>query len=130
MIYTSMTAIPDSIDYKKNKLSLNYLEIPFELRFRSKPDKSFRRLSIAAGFKAGYLIQSHTKYKGDDANGNETKFKTFNIANLNKLRYGPTFRMGYGKVSLFGYLSISELFQEDKGPIAYPFSAGIMIIPY
>lgn len=122
---TNLVEIPDSVDFKKNKLSLNFVEIPVELRFRSKPDKSFRRFTVSAGFKIGILVQSHTKYKDDGI-----KLKTYYIPNLENFRYGPTFRIGYGKVSLFGFYSLTNVFKDGKGTELTPISAGIMIVPY
>lgn len=122
---TYLDIIPDSVDYKKNKLSVNYIEIPVEVRFRSRGDKSYRRFGVAAGFKAGLLVQSHTKYKDDGL-----KIKLYDVNFLNKLRYGPTFRVSYGKISLFGFYSLTSLFEDGKGPDLTPFSAGILIVPY
>lgn len=122
---TVMLDMPDSVEYKKNKLSLNFVEIPVEIRFRSRPDKSFRRFSLAAGFKFGVLVQGHTKYKDDGI-----KIKTYDIPNLQNLRYGPTFRIGYGKVSLFAFYSLTDVFKEGKGTKLTPVSAGIMVVPY
>lgn len=125
VVETNLLQIPDSVEYKKNKLSLNFVEIPVELRFRSKPDKSFRRFSVAAGFKIGVLVQSHTKYRDDGI-----KLKTYFIPNLENFRYGPTFRIGYGKISLFGFYSLTNIFKDGKGTELTPFSAGIMVVPY
>ncbi|MBE9491859.1 MAG: outer membrane beta-barrel protein, partial [Bacteroidetes bacterium] len=50
--------MPD-LSYKKSKLVLTYFDIPMEIRFKSKSE--FR---IAVGFKFGFLIKGHTKYKG------------------------------------------------------------------
>lgn len=124
---TSVVAFADSVysDVKRNKLSTSYINVPFELRFRSRPDKSYRRWSVAAGFKFGLLVQSHTKYQ--DSN---IKQKTFNIDNLNLLNYGPTFRFGYGQVSLYGYYALSNLFENGKGPWISPFNFGLMIAPF
>lgn len=124
-IGTYFEAFPDSIDYKTNKLSVNYIEVPVEIRFRSRGDKSYRRFGLAAGFKVGYLVQSHTKYKDESI-----KFKYYNINFLNNFRYGPTVRVSYGKISLFGFYSLSDLFEEGKGPDVTPISAGIFIVPY
>ena len=53
------------IDYDCNKISLTYLEIPLEFRFKTNPanDRPFR---ISLGAKVGYNINNHTKYKGED----------------------------------------------------------------
>ena len=125
--------IPDSINYKKNKLTTTYLEIPFELRFRTnksnKEDKSFK---IFVGFKIGYLISNHIKYKGDafDGSNKQIKIKQYNIDNIEKYRYGVTARIGYGKFNITGFYSLTQMFEKDKGPDITPFSVGLSISPF
>jgi hypothetical protein len=121
---TSLIALNDTT-YIRNKLSTSYINVPFELRFRSKPDKAYRRWNVAAGFKFGLLVQSHFKY--EDKTG---KTKTYNIDNLNLLNYGPTFRIGYGQVSLYGYYALTSLFENKKGPWISPFNFGVVIAPF
>ncbi len=124
---TSLVPYTDSIfsSIKRNKISTSYLTVPFELRFRSKPDKAYRRWNVAAGFKLGLLIQSHFKY--EDSN---VKTKSYPVDNLNLLNYGPTFRIGYGQVSLYGYYGLSSIFKNGKGPFISPFNFGIVLAPF
>ncbi len=110
--------------YKKSKITLSYIDIPFEFRFKT--TKGFR---MAFGFKAGFLIDSHTKYKGDK-NGQRIKEKRKSINNLETWRYGPTFRIGYRWINFFGYYSLNKVFESGKGPEFYSISAGIMILPW
>jgi hypothetical protein len=124
---TSLIPYVDSVysDIKRNKISTSYLTVPFELRFRSKPDKAYRRWNIAAGFKFGLLVQSHFKY--EDSN---VKTKSYPVDNLNLLNYGPTFRFGYGQVSLYGYYALSNVFENGKGPWVTPFNFGLVLAPF
>jgi hypothetical protein len=115
-------------DYKKSKLTVTYLDIPLEIRYKSKKD--FR---LAVGFKFGFLIRAHTKYKGDDPFSDNTKvivFKKANIGYLEKNRYGFTACIGYKWLNLWGYYQLSTLFQKDYGPAMYPISLGLTIIPF
>ena len=120
--------IPDSISYKKTKLNVTYLDIPIELRYKSKGE--FR---IAVGFKFGFLIHSKTKYKGNDYiedNDDLVIYKKIKIRNLEKNRYGFIGRIGYKWLNIYGYYQLSTLFVKDKGPEMYPISIGITIIPF
>lgn len=108
--------------YKQNKIAVNYAEIPLELYYTSKTKIPMR---LALGFKAGYLISSHTKYK--DSN---LKAKIFDIPNLAKYRYGVDFHLMYGWFGLTGFYSLTTLFNSNLGPGMTPFSAGISIAPY
>jgi len=116
------------IDYDINKLTLTYLDIPLEIRFY-KQNKNEKVFKLALGFKAGYLISSHTKYKGNDFTGgtDDIKIKKYNVKNLELLRYGATVRLGYENYNIFGYYSMSKLFKLDKGPEMYPISVGISV---
>ena len=119
--------IGDSIDYKKSKIQASYFDIPFEFRYRSK--KGFR---MAIGFKAGFLYDSKIKYKGErlSNDGIQVKYKEKKVEQLETIQYGPTFRIGYKWINVFGYFALSKFFQEDKGPQVYPISVGIALIPY
>ncbi|MBM3437128.1 MAG: PorT family protein, partial [Bacteroidetes bacterium] len=105
-----------------------YLDIPLEIRYKSKND--FR---LAVGFKFGFLLRAHTKYKGDDYladNPDDVVYKKSKLSFLEKNRYGFTARIGYKWLNLWGYYQLSTLFQKDYGPEMYPVSVGITIIPF
>lgn len=118
-----------TFDVKKNKIGLTYVDIPIELRYRSKPNSKNTSWKLAAGFKIGFLIHNKWKYKGLDLDGSgkEVKFKQYNVANLEKLRYGVTLRGGYGAFNLFVNYYISSLFKAENGPAMHPISFGIAI---
>jgi hypothetical protein len=125
------------IKYDVNKLSLTYFEIPLELRFR-KENKNKKAFKFSIGGKIGYLINSHTKYKGiqylgdvNDPNLGVTnvKYKVYKIDNLDPLQYSATVRIGYGMFNIFGSYSLSTIFKKDKGPQMFPISVGISVTP-
>jgi len=121
---TQFLPYPDELDIRKNKLNLNFLEIPLELRIRSWTRKVDQRIYPAfrlyLGFKGGYLISNHTKFRDAD-----TKIKEYNIKNLLQYRYGPTVRLGFKKISLFGFYSLTPVFQDGLGPKMFPISFGV-----
>ncbi len=112
---------PLSADYDLNKLSVNFLDAAFEIRFRTDENEAHKRFKISAGIKGGILVQSHTKYE-DDVVG---KIKTYGIKNLNKFQFGLTSRIGYGHWGISGYYSFVNLFKEGKGPGVVPVSIGL-----
>jgi hypothetical protein len=115
-------------DYKKNKISYTYFDIPLEFRLRT--DKEFR---AALGFKAGFLIDSHSKYRGDDyifGTTDNIKVKFKDLPNIEKFRYGVTARVGWKFVNLMAFYSLTDLFTKDKGPETYPISVGISLMPF
>ena len=120
--YTSIVPLTTT-KYNTNKLSCNYFEIPLELRIRTRGDHDFL---VYIGFKGGYAYNVHTKY--EDADG---KMKVYKIKNINPLRYGPTFRIGYDQFNLQAFYSLSELFYKGHGePGMSPFSVGIGLLLY
>jgi hypothetical protein len=118
---------PD-INYDKNKITYTYLDVPLEFRLRTK-----NNIRAALGFKVGFLISSHTKYKGDDFlfgtnDALHVKFK--NVNNIEDLRYGVTARFGWRFINLTGFYSLTNVFKKDQGPEMYPFSVGISLMPF
>jgi len=122
--------IPDTINYKKYKLNTNYLTIPIEFRIRTNPNKENRTsFKIYPGFRAGVLVNVHTKYIGRDlANNEKTKVKLFNIKHVAKFDYGLTLRIGYGKILFHSYYSLTQLIEPNKGPVITPVEFGITVI--
>jgi hypothetical protein len=99
---------------RKSQLITNYLEIPVEIRFSTKPDDPSRSFKISVGGRVGYLYDSFTKVKYKE-NGEIKKIKDKQNFKLTELRYGLTGRIGFGDFSLFGYYNLTPLFQEGKG---------------
>ena len=114
-----------AVDYKVNKISLTYIDIPLELRYRSKPLHKSNRIKVAGGFMGGLLVNSHVKFKDDDGT-----FKAKKIKEILPYQYGLTARVGYGKYNISGYYGLSTVFEDGKGPELTPYSIGISIIPY
>ena len=115
---------------------LAYIEVPLE--FRIKTEKQFR---IAFGFKFGFLMNAHQKYKGNRFDFNtedgtattdevNVKEKQQDIKQVENWRYGPTFRIGYKWFNVTVYYQLSKVFKVDKGPAIYPISVGIAVIPF
>jgi hypothetical protein len=128
------------IKVKNNKLSLVYVDVPIEFRFRTKNEG--QKFKFAIGFKIGYLLSSHTKYHGNDIHYNnatgdwglnsdkDLKIKTYKVPNIETYRMGPTLRVGWGWVNVSAYYSLTKLFKKGKGPDMYPLSIGLTITPF
>lgn len=118
---------PETINYKKSKFVINYFDLMLELRYKT-PSK-FR---LAVGGKVEFLLDSHTTYKGEqleDTGINETiKYK--DIRFVEKIIFGPSFKIGYGFINLTAYYSLSNIFIENLGPQFYPISVGIILNPF
>lgn len=106
-----------------NRYAEKILEVPVELRFRTKTDRQFK---IHIGGKIGYVINDFRSIKDNDG-----KIRVYNIKNVNRLRYGLNFRIGFEQVALCATYYLSEVFENGRGPAGiHQFALGIAIIPY
>ncbi|MCX6231410.1 MAG: porin family protein [Bacteroidetes bacterium] len=120
------------VDYSINKTAVSYLEIPVELKFKTRAERN-KRFKASLGFKFGYNISNHTKYSGEDVIENtkdEITLKKSNIKYINNWTYGIIARLGYGKFNIMAYYSLSKLYEKNLGPQIYPISVGISITPF
>jgi hypothetical protein len=116
--FTTLQKLPDNLEVFKNKVSFNYVDVPLELRFRNMSGK--HKIRFYPGFKAGVLVNNHTKYRDNDI-----KIKIFDLPNRMMYQYGPTLRIMWNKIALYGFYSLTPLFEPNKGPQIYPISIGI-----
>ena len=101
-------------DIKKSHLITNYIDVPLEIKYSTKPDDPARSFKISVGGRVGYLYDSFTKVKYKE-DGDVKKLKNKEDFNLNKFRYGLSGRIGIGNFSFFCYYNLTPLFEEDKG---------------
>jgi hypothetical protein len=62
--------------------------------------------------------------------GQKSKEKARGDYHLNPLRWGVTARVGYRALKLYANYYMMPLFKEDMGPELYPFSIGLVLIPF
>lgn len=107
--------------YAINQLTSHYLEVPLELRFRTQTKIPFR---VYLGTKVGYLVKS--KYTLDENTG--TTFERKNINILEDLKYGVSFRVGYGLINFYTYYGFNSLIRASKQPGINQISFGISFL--
>lgn len=114
---------------EKTKITMSHLTLPLLLEFQlPMGSKRKDRIYISAGVIGGVRLGSHTKVVYDDGSRHKDKDRgDFNIATL---RYGFTARMGYKGIRLFANYYPVQLFEKDKGPELYPFSIGLVLVPF
>ena len=117
-----LTPFEDDYEYRLNKHTATYLEIPVELRFIGKGRNAFR---LAVGFRVGYLIAD--KQKIIDTKG---KRKIFNYDSLTDFRYGLNARIGIGRIALTGFYSLVPFIEEGQGTQVIPISVGMAYVPF
>jgi hypothetical protein len=110
----------DSTDhFKKYKLATTYLQIPLELRYTKKPDQPNKSFKAAIGFKAGTLLNAHTKGK-NLLNKNNQPINNYTEKEnskqfINGTQFMGTLRVGYGIFSLFGSYQLNTILKPGAG---------------
>lgn len=106
-----------------NRYAQKVLEIPVEFRFRTKTDRQFK---IHVGGKIGYVVNDFRSIRDNDG-----KVRVYDIKNINPLRYGINFRIGFEQFAITASYYFTEIFKKDKGVNGIvPYAVGIAIIPY
>ena len=121
-----------NVDYSTNKINLTYIDFPIEIKFKTRAERN-KRFKASIGFKIGYKISNHSKYRGEDVieNTNDViTLKKSDIKYINMWNYGITARLGYGRYNIMVYYYLAKMFEKDKGPQIYPISVGISITPF
>ncbi len=125
------SAVYDSIvSFKKNKLSVIYLNVPLLLQFDTNPfSKNNKTVHLSAGVVGGLRLWSHTKQEYE-IGGTTFKPKTHDDFNLNPFRYSAMARIGYGNLDLYASYALNTMFKKNEGPQLYPFTVGITLIGF
>ncbi len=113
----------DANDYKRFKISANYLEAPFELRYFQNKENRNKGFKAAIGLKAGLLVNLHTK--SVTQTGIKEKMSTRKY--YEKTRYVATARVGWGNFSLFGTYQLNNLLNSTSLQGVTPVSVGFCI---
>lgn len=123
--YTGPYVNRDSVQYKKNKLVTNYLQVPLLLRFETSPEHDKRNVIISAGVYGGYLVRSHTK---QIVEGSSDKQKQFEDFNLNKYQYGLQGELGYRDFTVYAKYGLNSL--TEYGANLSPYTFGLRFIGF
>lgn len=118
----SLNVYNDSVSYKKSKLITWHAQVPLLLNFQTAPHNEKKNFHLSVGGYAGLLLSAHTKRKSDS-----DKVRTEDDYNLNRYRYGAMGRIGYRNLDLYVKYDLSEMFQEDRGPVLAPITFGISL---
>jgi hypothetical protein len=105
---------PGVVDVKKSDFITNYIDVPLELRYNSKPEDPARSFRASIGGRIGYLYDSFTKVKYRE-DGETGKIKDKRDFNTTKIRYGLSAKIGIGNFAIMGYYNLTNLFQQGKG---------------
>lgn len=108
----SLSYVTETVDYKKNRFSSQYLRIPLSFQLRTKDDKKGDKLNFVFGPEVGFLLNGKVKQVSKE-NGKD-KFK--DDYNLNPFRYGAFARLGYGGTGVYVKFYGNDVFADGQGP--------------
>ncbi len=108
----TLTFIEESIDFKKNRFSSQYLRVPLSFQVRSRDDQKGNRVNFVFGPEVGFLLNGKVK-QVSNARGKE-KFK--DDYNFNPFRYGASARLGYGGMGVYAKYYFNDVFADGQGP--------------
>ena len=94
------------ISYDTNKLTLHYLDIPVEFRWRTSTPESHKFWRIYTGFKFSYLVYDRSKYVDSQVTN-----KVTGNSDLNKFQYGTYLSVGYNTVNFYVYYGLNPIFK-------------------
>ncbi|WP_306349783.1 porin family protein [Flavobacterium sp. '19STA2R22 D10 B1'] len=96
----------EGMDVGKNKISLHYLEVPLEFRWRTSTPKTHRFWRIYTGLKLSYLIGDKAQFSYGEVNE-----KITGNPDLNKMMYGAYVSFGYNTWNFHVYYGLNPLFK-------------------
>ncbi len=108
-------AAGSNFNYDGSSYYSSWLEVPFEIRYRSKPINGRSRIKLALGMRAGLNLTTNSKVSYyDKIIQREQTMKVGPFDELASFRYGATFRIGYGAINLFGYYGLNQMIKENR----------------
>jgi hypothetical protein len=123
----AVATFDSTYNFSRNRLNVAYLNVPLFLEFNTNNNNADRSFHIAVGGQFGYNIFKNKVKQKYEFEGETYKRKVKDDFNVNPFKYDLIARIGYGKFTMFGTYSLSTLFESGRGPVVYPFTAGISL---
>jgi hypothetical protein len=121
--------VNDSREYRKNKLTTQYLTVPLMLHLNTNPKNENRNFHVGLGAQFGYLIRTSQKQKWGSGR-NKNKQKTVGDYQVAEQRLGYVVQLGYGGNYLYGKYYPNSMFKEGRGPDVQTVALGFVLSPF
>ncbi len=140
----------DGVSVRKTKLAAMYITVPLFFEVQSKHERRVNQFHFAVGGLVSARVSTHTKVYFNEANknydlldpntgnivatgvtptgGTRNIVKDFNSFHLAPFKFDASVRFGYGIITLYATYSLNTMFQKNRGPELYPFTAGISLV--
>jgi hypothetical protein len=97
---------PEDNISSSNKVVLNMIEIPLEIRIRNSSPSRYNFWRLYPGVKFNYSFYNSSNIKQSE------NFNVFDIIDINNFQYGISLAAGYNKWNIYFYYGLSDLFNE------------------
>ena len=129
----TLTTIPDSLNYSKNKLTVAYIGMPLEIRFKTNNNIRKKNFKFTIGANIGYNLTAYRKYIGDNFFENsqeKIKVKLYDMPGISKVIGSLYVKMFYDKFGLNFRYNFTPFFNGVTDDIVKvnSFSAGLSVI--
>ena len=122
-------SLDTTVNYKKNKLTDVYFQIPLLFQFDTKKIKKNNTFHVLFGVVGGVRVSSWSKQKYE-FNDSKSERRTWDDFNLAPFRWSAMVKLGYGPVNLFATYQLNQMFQPNHGPQLYPFTVGVTLLGF
>jgi len=151
--YSMVNTDGSTLSLRKTKLTAMYLTIPLIFEMQTNQPRKINRFYFGVGVLANVRLSTHTKIYFNEANKNyelldistfpyqilpqtyttpnsndRNIVKNSNSFYLQPFKFDATVRFGYGIINLFVNYQLNTMFQKDRGPELYAWTAGITLI--
>ena len=106
----SAASSSSAVTIVRSRMTLHYLEVPLEIRWRNASPESHKFWRIHTGIKASYLLNGKLNYESD-TQGNKSE----NLKNsLNNWQYGVYLSFGFNTWNPYIYYGLQPIFEKNK----------------
>lgn len=102
----TLTYIDEQILFSKNRFSSSYVHIPLNFEFRTNESRKGKRFYFILGPEVSFLLNGKVKQISDER-GKEKQYDNYHFQSV---RYGGSFRLGYGGFGLFTKYYFNDMF--------------------
>ena len=124
-VFDGVNDLDPTKHYEKSKLVVSYLRVPLMLEYQTNSKMKANSFHLSGGVVGAVRIGSHSKIIYD---GNKSKDRSDFY--INPFKVDAIAKIGWGVINLYGTYSLTEMFRNNKGPVAYPFEIGITLAAF
>ena len=107
LLFNETETSTDDVTLSSNKIKLNNLEFPIQIRWRTSDISTYSFWRVYTGLRLNYNLSNKFSYSLDDVD-----FIFKNIDSYNKFQTGLELSVGYGAFNLFVYYGITPIYND------------------